>query len=119
MKDRSYGQIEEPFLFVERACPLVPKNRMALFLEEIEKALALIIDPGLDIRELKTAFLVTLVDFLKGNLCQEESPNHFQDLAVPNTVDLWFHAFPLSPNITSLSGFVKSPTGPKGQRSKV
>jgi len=109
MKNGPDGQVKEPFLPMERVCRRKPKNGMAVLFEQIEETIPSIIDPVFNIREMKLVSLVFFEDFLKGNLGQEEPPNHFQYLSVPKPLgfSLHVHLF-LYLNITSPAVFVKS-----------
>jgi hypothetical protein len=56
---------------------------MAVLFEQVEETLPSIIDPVFNVGEMKLASLVLFEDSLKGNLGQEEPPDHFQYFAVP------------------------------------
>jgi hypothetical protein len=67
---------------------------------------------------MKLVSLVFLEDFPKGNLGQEEPPNHFQYLSVPQPLgfSLHVHLF-LYLTITSPAVFVKSKSGNPSSRN--
>jgi hypothetical protein len=83
MKNGPDGQVKEPFLLMGRIRRHKPKNGMAVLFEQKEETLPPIIDPVFNIGEMKLMSLVLFEDFLKGNLGQEETPNHFQYLSIP------------------------------------
>jgi len=77
---------------VKRACARIPKEGMALFLKEIEEALASIINPVFNIREMKLFSFMFFADFLKGNIGKEEPTDHFQYLSIPYAKIFSLHA---------------------------
>jgi hypothetical protein len=82
---------------------------MALFLEEVEKALAAVVYPVGYVRKLETALLVFFEDFLKGYLGSKKSPDHFEDLLLPDPLRFPLHfGLPSRLILTSLPLFVKS-----------
>jgi hypothetical protein len=72
VKDGSDDQVEEPFIFTNRFFSLITEKGMGLFLQVVERALSLIIDPVSDVRETEPAFLILFKDLLKKDLGAEK-----------------------------------------------
>ena len=92
MENGADGEIEEPFIPVNRPFRSNSEKGVALLFQGVEKALAPVIDPISDIWEAELSLFVFFEKVLEIDFCQKKPSDHFQQIPISISNDLFFHS---------------------------